>query len=383
MNLFIHNQYERFREVPFLSRLQVTRESILSGEPFPDLDIVTNGLVLDLYSFCLDNNMIIKDYLYKFISACSKTDIETINAEATLAKIHRALKTCKTKRKNEEKELFLSQKFSIPVSTASAPRDTSSSAMPTPEQKETVNLKLKQQSTKMAAAREKSKQLKRKLERSEKRCDEKKLKLSISENETKKLRIELKDSKKNEKTLQRKLTQTMVKNAKLTNCMKDMKNAKAAMKNDLKNKTEEIQLIQSVLDETEEVVSYAEKNKKELQEANETIDFMNDIINDNPELAVYDEAEHKYTNETVQCVMNLTDMKVPTEKVENVMKEVAKLCGKNINRVPSASTVNRIVDSKVALSETQIGSVLKEKENTTLYTDETRKINMANACKHT
>jgi len=102
----------------FLSRLQVTRESILSVEAFPDLDIVTNGLVLDLYSFCLDNSMIIKDYLYKFISACSKTDIETINVGATLAKIHRVLKTCKTKRKKEEKDLFLSQPFSIPVSTA-------------------------------------------------------------------------------------------------------------------------------------------------------------------------------------------------------------------------------------------------------------------------
>jgi len=95
------------------------------------------------------------------------------------------------------------------------------------------------------------------------------------------------------------------------------------MKDDLKHKTKTIQLIRSVLDETEEVVSYAEKNRQELQEANVSIDFMNDLINDNPELAVYDEAEHKYTNETVRCVMNLTGMKVPTEKAGNVMKEVA------------------------------------------------------------
>ena len=132
--------------------------------------------------------------MYKFISACSKKDIKTINTEATLAKIHRVLKTSKTKRKRGGKEL---------------------------------------------------------------------------------------------------------------------KNAESAMKDDLKHKTKEIQLIRSVLDETEEVVSYAEKkNRKELQEANVSIDFMNDLINDNPELAVYDEAEHKY-------------MKVHTEKVGNVMKEVA------------------------------------------------------------
>ena len=58
------------------------------------------------------------------------------------------------------------------------------------------------------------------------------------------------------------------------------------------------------------------KEEKELQEANASNDFMNDLINDNPELAVYDEAEHKYTIETVQCAMNLTDMKVRTKKLE-------------------------------------------------------------------
>jgi len=47
--------------------------------------------------------MLIKYFLYQFISACSKTDIEKINTEATLAKIHRVLKTSKTKRKKGRK----------------------------------------------------------------------------------------------------------------------------------------------------------------------------------------------------------------------------------------------------------------------------------------
>ncbi|KAK3094747.1 hypothetical protein FSP39_005715 [Pinctada imbricata] len=70
--------------------------------------------------------------------------------------------------------------------------------------------------------------------------------------------------------------------------------------------------------------------------------------------------------------MNLTDLKVP-EKVGNVIKEVMSLCGKQPNAVPSESTVNRIVDSKLAVAHKQISDVLLEKKNTTLYTDETKK----------
>jgi len=45
------------------------------------------------------------------------------------------------------------------------------------------------------------------------------------------------------------------------------------------------------------------------------------------------------------------DMKVPVERVGPVLSEVAKLCGKTVDRVPSASTVNRIVNSKLAVSQ--------------------------------
>ncbi|KAK6175393.1 hypothetical protein SNE40_013865 [Patella caerulea] len=46
---------------------------------------------------------------------------------------------------------------------------------------------------------------------------------------------------------------------------------------------------------------------------------------------------------------------------------------KTPNTLPSARTVGRIVDAKAALAQKQIGRVLKDKEDTTLYTDETRK----------
>lgn len=71
--------------------------------------------------------------------------------------------------------------------------------------------------------------------------------------------------------------------------------------------------------------------------------------------------------------MNLTDLKVPNEKVGAVIKEVMKLCGKTPNAVPSAATVKRVVDSKLSVSHKQISDVLKIKKNTSLYTDETSK----------
>ena len=73
------------------------------------------------------------------------------------------------------------------------------------------------------------------------------------------------------------------------------------------------------------------------------------------------------------CVMNLTSFKVSSEQVYNVISEVCKLCGKQPNRLPSRSTVDRIVDSKASVSHKQIAQVLKSKENITLYSDETRK----------
>lgn len=60
--------------------------------------------------------------------------------------------------------------------------------------------------------------------------------------------------------------------------------------------------------------------------------------------------------------MNLTDLKVPNEKVGAVIKEVMNLCGKTPYAVPSAATVKRVVDSKLSVSHKQISDVLKIKK---------------------
>ena len=75
--------------------------------------------------------------------------------------------------------------------------------------------------------------------------------------------------------------------------------------------------------------------------------------------------------------MNLTNLKVPSEKVGQVIREVLQLGGKTPNAVPPATTVNRITDAKLSIAHKQIDEVLGKKGNTTLYTDETKKYGKA------
>lgn len=71
--------------------------------------------------------------------------------------------------------------------------------------------------------------------------------------------------------------------------------------------------------------------------------------------------------------MNLTKYGVDTRSVVPVIREVAALCGKKLNSLPSRQTVDNIVNRKLAVAQKHIGAVMKNKEDTTLYSDETRK----------
>lgn len=66
--------------------------------------------------------------------------------------------------------------------------------------------------------------------------------------------------------------------------------------------------------------------------------------------------------------MNLTDLK-SRESYSNSRAFVWK----KPNAIPSKRTVNTFVDSKIAVSQKQLGTVLSKKEDSTIYTDETRK----------
>lgn len=71
--------------------------------------------------------------------------------------------------------------------------------------------------------------------------------------------------------------------------------------------------------------------------------------------------------------MNLTNCGVATRSVGPVNREVAALCGKKLKSLPLRQTVDNFVDRKIAVAQKHIGAVMKDEEDTTLYSDETRK----------
>lgn len=103
--------------------------------------------------------------------------------------------------------------------------------------------------------------------------------------------------------------------------------------------------------------------------------YLEQILEDGHDntLYLYDEREREYNNEAVKCIMNLTDLRVASQKVGPVIKEVAEQCGKIPNQLPSRTTVDAIVDRKLSVAQKQISQTLPNKDCTTLYTDEIRK----------
>lgn len=102
-----------------------------------------------------------------------------------------------------------------------------------------------------------------------------------------------------------------------------------------------------------------------------SVRYLEQILEDGHDntLYLYDEREREYNNEAVKCIMNLTDLRVASQKVGPVIKEVAELCGKIPNQLPSRTTVDAIVDRKLSVAQKQISQTLPNKECTTLYTD--------------
>lgn len=351
----------------FLEKHNISPESLLYKSSITCIGAASfcNGLAVDLYNFATEHNLILKQYYYDWVSAIVNMNINEINKEALLSKVHRILKQVKGKR-GEAKLNYLNERFVIPSQTVA-----SSAQHVKPAQHEKLLTKVKEKAETLAETREKSKQLKRKLQRLETKFTAKNAKLELYENENKQLKQVIKSKERNMKQVNYKLGKKIVKNSKCRLSLINMKNTELELKENIKEYKSEVANLRDTLRVNEEVVASATQTAKELAEANLTIDYMQALLNDSPDVQLCDETSSKYNNETVMCVMNLTDMKVPVERVGPVISEVAKLCGKTVDRVPYASTVNRIVDSKLA--QKQVGSVLKEKDHTTLYTDETRK----------
>ncbi len=80
--------------------------------------------------------------------------------------------------------------------------------------------------------------------------------------------------------------------------------------------------------EFDDALESSKEDTQKLKEANISNNYMQSLLQDTPDIELYDETANKYTNETVMCVMNLTDMKVPSERVGGVIKESCKLVWK-------------------------------------------------------
>lgn len=71
--------------------------------------------------------------------------------------------------------------------------------------------------------------------------------------------------------------------------------------------------------------------------------------------------------------MNLIDLRVVSQKVGLVIKEVGELCGKILNQFLSRIIVDVIVDRKLLVVKKQILQILLNKDCIILYIDEIRK----------
>lgn len=71
--------------------------------------------------------------------------------------------------------------------------------------------------------------------------------------------------------------------------------------------------------------------------------------------------------------MNLIDLRVVSQKVGLVIKEVVELCGKILNQFLSRIIVDVIVDRKLLVVQKQILQILLNKDCIILYIDEIRK----------
>lgn len=101
---------------------------------------ITNGLIVDLYNLAKHKCVEVHPELPIWISKICNLDKNAINSNALMCKIHRTMKTSKTK-KGERKRAFLYMIFSVPVQTQSIVTETSTSAIFSKEVNEPVHHK--------------------------------------------------------------------------------------------------------------------------------------------------------------------------------------------------------------------------------------------------
>ena len=146
-----------------------------------------------------------------------------------------------------------------------------------------------------------------------------------------------------------------------------------SLKQALQDKTHRLESSLNAKDKNSILKKEIENIKSENKQLKLNVEYLETLLSDHQELIVYDTNKNTYKNNIVECCMNLTNLNVATRHISAVIREVCVMCGKVPNKLPLRQTVDNFVDRKLVLSQKQLGSVLKDKENTTIYTDETRK----------
>ncbi|XP_021339625.1 ERC protein 2-like, partial [Mizuhopecten yessoensis] len=353
----------------FCAKLGVNLENIYSDNP-PFIRNLTNGSVLEIFNHGKSINVEIK----KIVAILGKvTKCQDINTEATTSKLYRLVTSDKSKR-GVQRESFREQNFTIPVSTATS-QTRPEKDVATPKDN-TLEIKLAERREKVKYLTEKTKQLKRKLQRRDEAVKvekEKIQKLDVFVDKGIQLNKMKVQKERLEKLFEKSQTRSKHQSSSLIDSNRKIKSLQKRVEStEIRLKTIEKQ--KSNL-ERENMQLKEEKNKLTAHERDLEIsnDYLQALLKDEGELIVYNEETNVFSNELVECAMNLTDMKVAAKNVGPVIKEVASLCGKEPNRLPSRQTVDSFNDRKVAVSQKQLSKVLPSSKDTTLYTDETRK----------
>lgn len=291
---------------------------------------INKGAVIEIFNFGKSKQM---EYM-KIVRKLGKiAGIENVNVEACLSKIHRVVGADKKKRGNL-REQYRKEEFEIPVymdnMRISAQRSAQSKDS---EEKAEVKLsslteKLQERRTKVIELTEKNKQLKRKLERKEKRMEVSKAK-KAKEDQSKKTVIKMEKELVSKNKL---LEKAKIRNKQHSSSLVDSNRKVRFISKKLEATEYTVEKLQSTLNQLEEKYDDAIANKnhleEELKELSMSNDYLQGLLENEADLYLFDPEQNKFTPELVECAMNLTNLKVASRNVGPVIKEVAGLCGK-------------------------------------------------------
>ena len=386
-----------------MEALGLTKEKLLA-EDYEVLSQISNHLALDLYNLYSKEKHSLAE-LIKWIAGLSGVQKEKINGAAVLSQLHRLSKAA-SKKRGIYKANFLSEDFIIAVYTEYKPTGSGAKS-PSPEcvfkqvsqdlaeelhntkkrqseqakksakQNEILRATLKEKTKKISSIYEKNKQEKRKKERLaskvqhlKRKCD-----MIMEESETvKKPCIKLQKMINTERTLVQKLkSQNILLKTKFRSINSQNKKLVTINKKLTQELSELQKKIQHVNSENVELINDLKEKEKALKERDISIGYLANLLEDNTEIVLFDEESKCFTPECMSCIMNLDQYNIANHHIGSVIKEVLKVAGITPNRIPSRQTVDNIVASKCVVSQKHLSSVLADKTETTLYTDETRK----------